>query len=233
MGDIDRDAQLDALVEAYRFGEVGRCVNSVAHDANNSLGVILAYAELIGMEPTVEGEARRMLNEIESATRRAAEQLSWLTDVARPAQAARTKAKLAEVVRRSIALRHYEAKHAGVDLRLGVSEDLPDVSITIPVIERAVIYLFANALDAVGNADKKYISIEGRTTGDTVTLQMRDCADPIPDAHADRMFEPFFTTKGGNHLGLGLFAARRAAEADGGTLTYRPGEGFHLALPLA
>jgi len=233
MVESNSDARLEALVEAYRFGEVGRCVNSVTHDANNALGIILAYAELIGMEPNIEDEARRMLEEIAAATRRASDQLGWLTQIARPAPAEKSRTKVITIVERAVAMRHFEAKRHGVQLKVDVPDDLPEVSIEVPAIERALIYMMANALDAVAECDEKRVWIEGSKTDSTVTIQVRDSADPISESDAAKMFEPFFTTKGGNHLGIGLYAAHLTAESNGGTLTYEPGRGFCLALPIA
>jgi len=224
---------LDALLDAYRYGEVGRCVNSVTHDANNALGVILAYAELVSMDGAIDGEAARMLKEIIAATRRASAQLGWLTGIARPAQASRSAVRLGAVVERAVSMRHYEAKRAGVEIAVDIADDLPEVSIEVPAIERAIIYLIANALDAVVDCETKRISIRAEVRGKSVLGYMLDSADPIPDAIAHSMFEPFFTTKAGQHLGLGLTAAGRALESNGGTLTYEAGSGFCLTLPVS
>jgi len=231
MPNLNSDTRLEALIEAYRFGEVGRCVNSVTHDANNALGVILAYAELIALEPSIEGEAQRMLAEIVSASRRASDQLTWLTEVARPAPAKVKTVKVATIVDRVIALRHYEAKHHGVELAVRVPEDLPELSIDVPAIERALMYLVANALDAVADSENKQVRIDGASANGVVTICVRDSADSVSDV--DRMFEPLFTTKGGHHLGIGLHAARLTAESNGGTLTYEAVRGFCLSLPVA
>lgn len=233
MNDSGRDSNLESLLEAHRFGEVGRCVNSVAHDGNNALGVILAYADLIGMEPGINGESRRMLDEIIAATRRASDQLSWLTEIARPAPAGKNPAKPSVVIDRAVAMRHYEANRLGIQIETTVGEDLPEVSIEIPAIERALIHLLVNAMDAAAECDEKRISFEAEVADGGVSIYVLDTADPVAADVAERMFEPFYTTKGANHLGLGLCAAWRAAEASGGTLTYEPGRGFCLALPLA
>ena len=233
MLEVKTEAMIDALMEAYRFGEVGRCVNSVTHDANNSLGVILAYSELVGMEQGIPDEAQRMLNEIAVATRRVSEQLSWLTEVARPVVAAKSTVRVSTLVDRAVALRHYELKHQHVDLRICISEDLPEVVVEVPAIERALIYVLANALDAVSDGDEKWIAVDGAAEAGGVNVHVRDSADPIPTDTAASMFEPLFTTKGGNHLGLGLHAARVAAEASGGSLAYAPGLGFTFSLPVS
>ena len=229
---IESDASLDALLDAYRYGEVGRCVNSVTHDANNALGVILAYAELVGMDPAIGGEAARMLKEIITASRRASDQLGSLTGIARSAQAGKNASRLGAVVERAVAMRQYDAKRAGVAIEVDIPRDLPEVRIEIPAIERAVIYMLANAMDAVADRESKRISIRAEARDGYVTGYIVDSAESIPEGVANRMFEPFFTTKEGHHLGLGLTAAARAAKANDGTLTYEAGRGFCLAFPV-
>jgi C4-dicarboxylate-specific signal transduction histidine kinase len=227
------DESLQALLTAYRYAEVGRCVNSVTHDANNALGVILAYAELVGMDNAVSGEASRMLDEIVDATRRVSDQLSWLTGIARPAKAGKSAVRLGPVIERAVAMRRYDAKRAGVDIEIDVPENLPEVSIEVPAIERAVIYLLANGVEALADCETKRIGIRAEVQDNSVVAYMIDSADPISDDIAQRMFEPFFTTKDAGHLGLGLCAASKAAEANNGSLTYETGQGFCLTLPTS
>jgi C4-dicarboxylate-specific signal transduction histidine kinase len=138
---------------------------------------------------------------------------------------------MATIVDRVIALRHYEAKNCGVAIETRVPEGLPELSVDVPAIERALMYLVANALDAVSDSEDKQIWIDGASTNGVVTICVRDSADSVSEV--DRIFEPLFTTKGGHHLGIGLCAARLTAESSGGTLTYESGRGFCLSLPIA
>ena len=52
------------LQEIYRLAQVGCCVNGVAHDINNLLGVAMAYAELVGLDRNLPPDSKRMLNDI-------------------------------------------------------------------------------------------------------------------------------------------------------------------------
>lgn len=73
-------------------------------------------------------------------------------------------------------------------------------------------------------------------TGDRVWIEVKDNCGGLPAGFADTMFNPF--TQGSHDrsgLGLGLSIARRAVEADGGSLTVRdvPGTGcvFTVCIP--
>jgi two-component system sensor histidine kinase PilS (NtrC family) len=53
-------------------------------------------------------------------------------------------------------------------------------------------------------------------------VQLCDGGSGVPAEHHDAIFEPFFTTAASGS-GLGLYAARALAEANGARLEYRPG----------
>lgn len=55
----------------------------------------------------------------------------------------------------------------------------------------------------------------------SITIEIKDDGDGIPDSVSNHLFEPFFTTeKTGN--GLGLYISRELAEANGANLQYHP-----------
>jgi signal transduction histidine kinase len=81
------------------------------------------------------------------------------------------------------------------------------------------------------------VSLHAHAASNSVLFDVRDHCGGLPAGFAERMFEPF--TQGGfdrSGLGLGLSIARRALEADGGSLSVRdlPGTGcvFTMRLPL-
>jgi PAS domain S-box-containing protein len=78
--------------------------------------------------------------------------------------------------------------------------------------------------------------------GDEALIVVRDHGDGVPDSFVPLLFTPFAQASTGlrrtaQGLGIGLSIARELAEANGGALRYRAGQGggacFELALPLA
>src|SRR5690606_22997160 len=73
-----------------------------------------------------------------------------------------------------------------------------------------------------------------RLNDQTVQIDVEDAGDGVPERIAEKIFEPFFTTRA-TGTGLGLSLARRAVEAQGGTLTLHSeqtqGACFRMSLP--
>ena len=85
------------------------------------------------------------------------------------------------------------------------------------------------------------IELTGGVEGDTVVFRVSDKGAGMPVWDNDRVFMPYYRQRGksadGQSTGLGLWIARRLADAQNGTLTYQPRDGggvvFELRLPAA
>jgi signal transduction histidine kinase len=86
-------------------------------------------------------------------------------------------------------------------------------------------------MDATGTHGRIEMRLEETET--LARVAVIDDGPGIGDTDADRIFQAFVTTKP-EGIGLGLTAARRTAEAHGGSLSYRRDEGktvFEILLP--
>ncbi len=214
-----------------RYAQVGQCVSSVAHDVNNYLGAIMAYAELIGLEESLGADTRRMLDEIIGAVRKASGLMGNLTDVARKDRKDIRIVNPEQLIDRALDIRRYDIKVGGVSLETDYEQGLGAIAIDLPRTQQAIMSLLSNAIEAMENEKTRKIWVSARTFDNMVELSFRDSGQPISESLQDSMFEPFFTTKGGLHLGLGLPAARAVAQQQQGTLTYEPERGFVFRLP--
>jgi two-component system sensor histidine kinase KdpD len=102
---------------------------------------------------------------------------------------------------------------------------------------RSLVNLLDNALKFSGG---ELVSLVVRRAGDRLLFEVHDRGPGVAPADAERIFEPFYRAPGAERAGgtgLGLAIARRAAEAQGGTVSYRPRAGggsiFTLELPAA
>jgi len=85
------------------------------------------------------------------------------------------------------------------------------------------------------------IELTGGVEGGAVVFRVSDKGAGMPAAESDQIFLPYYRapgkSAGGESTGLGLWIARRLADAQNGTLTYRPRDGggvtFELRLPAA
>lgn len=106
---------------------------------------------------------------------------------------------------------------------------------------------FVHALRALGNLvenalrhspEPEPVELQVREEGDALVFAVLDRGPGVPESERSRIFEPFFQSSvgGGNRgTGLGLAIARSVAEAQRGSVRYRPRPGggsvFELRLP--
>ncbi|MCH7892107.1 MAG: bacillithiol biosynthesis cysteine-adding enzyme BshC, partial [Gemmatimonadetes bacterium] len=92
----------DSVIEEFKYGQVGRCVNSVTHDVNNYLGAILAYAELVSLDPGTSEDSKRMLSDIVEAVRKSSGLMSTLTSIARPEKPVTSMVDVVKLVEQAV-----------------------------------------------------------------------------------------------------------------------------------
>ena len=230
--DLNSDDARERLLRVFRHAQVGRSVSSVTHDLNNYLGAIMAYAELAGMDTGITPDTARMLGEVANAVKKSSTLVASLTDVARKEKPDVRIMEPSQLVERVLDLRRYDLRVANVALETSYDEYLPLLSINLPRLQLALMYLVSNAIEALDGLDRKKLSVSARKTDAGIEVHFKDSAGNITDDVRDAMFDAFYTTKTVDHLGLGLTVARGTVEDHGGTLTYAPETGFTIALPL-
>jgi PAS domain S-box-containing protein len=214
--DVSEKKQLEAqLRQSQKMDAVGRLAGGVAHDFNNSLGVILGYTELL--IPTATEGQRRKLEQILKVTNRAAGLTRQLLAFSRK-QVVEPKvldlnarlSDLAEMLRRLI------GEH--IELAILPGADLGQVKVDPGQLEQVVVNLCVNARDAMADGGKLSIATAndafdtgqpGRHVlmppGRYVMLAVSDTGCGIEKELLATIFEPFFTTKEeGKGTGLGL-----------------------------
>jgi signal transduction histidine kinase len=134
------------------------------------------------------------------------------------------------------ALRPYlAAPPEGIDIDSEVPPGLPEVLVDRGVMNRVLVNLIENALQAMPEGGRLEIAAgreqENGRTG--VSITVRDTGTGMAPGVLARIFEPYFSTKSGG-TGLGLAIARRAIEEHGGGIDIRshPGAGTVVTLFL-
>jgi nitrogen fixation/metabolism regulation signal transduction histidine kinase len=121
----------------------------------------------------------------------------------------------------------------GVTLSVRTEGPLPPVLGDRRLLERALVNLLENALQAVGESGSVEVGLRPADAGGRVELSVQDSGPGIDPELADRIFEPFFSTKTGGS-GLGLPLVRKIAEDHGGGvfLSHPPEGGTRATLWL-
>jgi signal transduction histidine kinase len=103
-------------------------------------------------------------------------------------------------------------------------------------VGQVFVSVITNAIQAMKG--KGVIDLCTESSGDAVTVTIRDQGPGIPNTHASRIFDPFFTTKApGQGTGLGLTMARRILMRCSGQIRLDkpggPGATFVLTFPAS
>ncbi|MBD3753800.1 MAG: ATP-binding protein, partial [Micrococcales bacterium] len=209
------------LVQANRLAILGQVAAGVAHEINQPLATIRAYADNAAtfLARGQSAPATENLTFIAGLTERIGTITDELRTFARKGRAAAEPVELATVVEGALLL--LRSRFSGRLDMLHVVAIPHDVRVMGNRIrlEQVLINLLQNALEAMagkpgGRIDVEWTQMPGKMTAIRVT----DNGPGIAPEILDHLFTPFSTSKEGG-LGLGLVISKDIVEDYGGTLS--------------
>ncbi|HET7458433.1 MAG TPA: ATP-binding protein [Gemmatimonadaceae bacterium] len=248
--DITGEREMRArLLETERLAAVGELVAGVAHEVNNPLSSISAFAQLLLRDGGLTGEQRESVEVIRAETTRASQVVKDLLAFARRSEPRREALDLNALVERTLRLRNYQLTSSNLQVELSLADDLPPVVGDARQLQQVVLNLVTNSIQAMMPSGAGTLRVTTRvaaaaanarpsaaTAGPRVELEVVDTGPGIPPAARAHIFEPFFTTKPeGEGTGLGLSVSYGIVTAHGGTIrlaeTSPRGTRFVVTLP--
>jgi signal transduction histidine kinase len=223
------------LQRRERLAGLGEMAAGVAHEIRNPLGGIGLFVSLLQSDLADRPRQLGILGKMSAAIRDLESLVSDILAFAGDAEPNRQRVsagELLDAVTERTAPKA-QALHARIEIDSAI---LPEVVCCDPAqVERAIVNLVFNALDAAGSGGYVRIRREDRRHDDRfVRMVVEDDGPGIASDLLHRIFNPFFTTKD-NGTGLGLAIVHRIAESNGGSVTAsnRQGGGaaFVLSLP--
>ncbi len=207
------------LMESDRLAAVGELVAGVAHEVNNPLSSISAFAQLLLRDGALTAAQRDSIEVIKSETLRASQVVKDLLAFARRSEPQREPLDLNGVISRTLRLRGYELVSNKITVETDLAADLPAVVGDGRQLQQVCLNLVTNAIQAMSTLGGGTLFVSTRFAEPHVVLDMRDTGPGIPDAAKAHIFEPFFTTKDeGEGTGLGLSVSYGIVTAHGGKI---------------
>ena len=236
----DEQRLAEQLLQQEKLVAVGQLVSGVAHELNNPLAAVMAFAQLLLASPTgLTDELREAVETIHREARRAAKIVSSLLTFARQQPAERAASQLNDIVTDTLELRRYALRTAGVEVALELDPRLPLTWADPFQLQQVILNLVTNAEHALGEiAGDRSIRIRTAVehNGSQLVIAVSDNGPGVPREQVDRIFNPFYTTKPvGQGTGLGLSISDGIIREHGGRIRVNsnPGDGatFIVELP--
>ncbi|MET3614784.1 two-component system C4-dicarboxylate transport sensor histidine kinase DctB [Rhizobium aquaticum] len=222
------------LVAANRLAILGQVAAGVAHEINQPLATIRAYAENAAtfLERKKIDTARENVGLIVDLTQRIATITDELRAFARKGRGAPEPVPLRNVLEGAVIL--LKTRFAG---RIeAISIDLPAEDMKVLGnrirLEQVFINLFQNALEALQDKVDARVEVSVAKSATGVIVTVADNGSGIPAEIRDVLFTPFNTSKE-QGLGLGLVISKEILADYGGTIAVESdGNGTRFAIGL-
>ncbi len=229
------------LAKTSRLSLAVEMASNLAHDINQPLAAIVAYAQaclsLLGQDRIDPRELTGVIEDVVRQGLRAGNIIRHLRELVHKHPTAQTMLDLNALIHAVVHYAELELRGGEITLQLDLTEPLPAVLADDIQTQLVVLYLMRNAIEAMREMATGPRLLCVRTAPqdqDTVLVTLRDSGPGLSPEAAERLFQPFFSTKPGG-MGLGLAASRSIIESQGGELwaTPNPDQGlsFHFTLP--
>lgn len=232
------------MVQVEKMASLGKLAASVAHELNNPLAGILAYAKLLRKKVSKEQFTSESIREMEDRLRMIADETARCGNIvtnlllfSRQKVGEFSSQDLAAIVQQSVKLINHHLTIHNVTCEFDFSESPIEITCDPQQIEQALIALEINAIEAMPEGGKLRISVQRADSEKAVRIQVSDTGIGIVQEDIEHIFEPFFTTKkDGKGTGLGLAVVHGIVERHKGTIEVSSklniGTEFTITLPV-
>jgi two-component system, NtrC family, sensor kinase len=225
------------LVQSEKMGAIGQLVSGVAHELNNPLASITAFAQLMLSDGNLTAEDCHATEVIASESRRAARIVHNLLTFARQHKAEKTYADINQVIENTLELRGYDLSVRGIQIERSYADPPPTTMADAYQIQQVMLNLVTNAEQAMAGLDRPHhrLVVRTRRDGETIRIEVEDTGPGIPLDGLERIFNPFYTTKAVGHgTGLGLSISLGIISEHGGRIWAEnlPGGGAKFCIDL-
>ncbi|MCZ7938427.1 sensor histidine kinase [Agrobacterium salinitolerans] len=207
------------LVQANRLSILGQVAAGVAHEINQPVATIRAFADNARtlLKRDRLAEANENLEDIAALTERIGTITTDLKILARKGRTAAEPVSVRLVIEGAVVLlrSRFSGQMDALDIALP-DQDLKVLGSRIR-LEQILINLLQNALEATETIDTARVEVRVREESDMIVISVSDNGTGIPEAIRAQLFSPFNTSKESG-LGLGLVISNDIASDYGGRI---------------
>ncbi|MDD3726458.1 MAG: ATP-binding protein [Candidatus Ratteibacteria bacterium] len=227
------------IIKNQRLVTIGETIGGLSHDIKNILNNLENGIELVDM--AAESSNSEMLREGRKILRNSYEKMKHLVlsmvDYSREREIELVPSNINSVIKGAISIMKGTCKEKRVKIIEELDKHLPIIDIDPSRIERMMINLLDNAIDAV---EEKIGIIKVRTrflvSDGAIEISVEDNGCGIPEENLERIFDIFYSTKGNRGTGFGLAIVQKVVKEHNGTIEVKSevGKGtvFIIKIPV-
>ncbi|WP_373062798.1 GAF domain-containing protein [Gemmatimonas sp.] len=217
---VSQDRQLEEqLRDTEKMVALGELVAGVAHEINNPLTGISAFAQLL-LEEELGDDQRESVQLIKQESDRAKRVIQDLLLFARKTERGAGPVDINEVIEQTVRLRAYPLRNAGVEVELQLDPTAPHIRGDSQKLQQVLLNVISNAEHAMLGRDERRLVLRTRRDDDRVVITAVDTGVGMTADVRRRIFEPFYSTKpAGAGTGLGLSVSYGIVYAHDGTIS--------------
>ena len=229
------------LAHVARLSTMGEMAAGLAHEINQPLAAITAYADGVAMrlrDGTIfDEQLSTIVGHISADAHRAGEVIRRLRRFVRNREPDRAPVEINSLILDVAQFVAGDATQRQVQIQLDLDETLPPAMSDPIEFQQVLLNLVRNGFDAMedNNEDDRVLSIRTRVVDLAIEIRVEDCGHGLPGSASEQVFEAFFTSKE-DGLGMGLAISRSIVESHGGKIwasDSERGASFHFTLPIA
>ena len=223
---VEKNEQLlhlqQELTRVGPLAALGQVVGTIAHELGTPLNSVLGYSQLLAQEQ-LSDRAHRYVAIIAAQAQRMADTFQHYHSHTQGYLYKHHHIDLNELVRETLVLLELFFQRHQVRVIPALAESLPLLTADGGSLQRMVINLLNNAVDAMEGGGLVTVTtrapLPSETSRQGVVLEITDTGSGIPPALLPKVFELFFTTKApGKGAGLGLAICEEIVNEHGGII---------------
>lgn len=231
--------RLAELAEVSRLVTIGEMTEGLAHELNQPLSAISAYAGAARnwlADAAHAAQVERSLSQINQEAIRAGSIVRRVREFARHRGVLRQLVDVRALVDDVVALCRPVANLQGVRLEVDIAADLPQILVDRVQIAQSLLNIARNGLDAMSQTppEERVLRIGAHRSGRGIEIEIQDAGAGVAPETLPHLYEPFYSTKP-EGMGMGLFISRSIIEAHDGRLGILANAGrgatFQIFLP--
>ncbi len=218
----------EELADATRVSTIGEMATALAHELNQPLAALAAYANGCcnilerGGDDLVD-QLRSPLTHISAQAKRAADIIRSLRALVRRRRSSHASHDVVALVNGVLPVFAMESNKRAGDVKIEHLHEptLPSAKCDPVLIEQVLLNLLRNSVEAVNDVfnRRRQILVKTVRSGDEkIKISVSDSGAGMSEVVRDRAFNPFFSTKS-EGMGMGLAICQSIIEEHGGSLS--------------